>query len=357
LRRKGPVVTALDRAFDPRNNSLNFLRLVLALAVIVSHQWPLGGYGPEPVVAGLTPGTWAVAGFFAISGYLIANSRLNMGFPPFLARRVLRIYPGFLVCLLVVALFFAPLSTVLGEGTVHWSSAASFVGRNVFLKIEQNSIDATLPNAPYGPAWNGSLWTLFYEFVCYLGIGVLLSTAARWRGPLTVAAWLGCAGAYVAFQHHIGPSGNATLVNMAELGAVFFAGSVLAVFAGRVPMDWRLGIAAAVVAVAAGQLGWFTLVGSLPAAYLCLWLGIVLPCQRIGRRTDISYGVYIYAFPVQQTLNLLHVNRLPVGFSVLVSAAVTVPFAFASWFLVEKPALSQKARFAAPRRVAERTAG
>jgi peptidoglycan/LPS O-acetylase OafA/YrhL len=331
--------------FDPRHNSLNFLRLLLALAVIVSHAWPVGGYGSEPRIAGDTVGTWAVGGFFAISGFLIARSRLHTSFPGFLLRRFLRIYPGYLVCLLVIVLFFAPLSVAIGPGSIDWGSAASYLGGNLFLKIEQNGIADTLTSVPFGDAWNGSLWTLFYEFVCYLLIGVLLTTIPRWHRTVVVAAFLVVA-ALAALETHRGGSG--TFAEFVRLGAIFLGGSVIAVFADRIPFDWRLGVAAWVllpVTSAAGAASW---AGALPMAYAWLWLGIVLPFARVGRRNDISYGVYIYAFPVQQTLVLLHVNRLPVTVSILLEAAVTVPLAAASWFLVEKRALTLKSRRAAP---------
>ena len=187
-------MTTIDAGFDPRRNSLNCLRLVLAVAVIVSHTWPLGGYGPDPVIAGETLGTWAVAGFFAISGYLIANSRLHLPFGTFVVRRVLRIYPGYLVCLEVVAAGFAPLSAALGSGSINWGSAGSYLVDNLLRKVHQDGISDTLANAPYGPAWNGSLWTLIYEFLVLprdrcvavrdarrtLVVGALVLCAAVW---------------------------------------------------------------------------------------------------------------------------------------------------------------------------------
>ena len=70
-----------------------------------------------------------------------------------------------------------------------------------------------------------------------------------------------------------------------------------------------------------------------------LLLGVVLPLQRVGAVNDISYGMYIYAFPLQQLMNELGANRLPVGVSLTIAVAATVPFAAASWFFVEKPML------------------
>jgi peptidoglycan/LPS O-acetylase OafA/YrhL len=335
-------MTTIGAGFDPRRNSLNCLRLVLAVAVIVSHTWPLGGYGPDPVIAGENLGTWAVAGFFAISGYLIATSRLHLPFGTFVVRRVLRIYPGYLVCLVVVAAGFAPLSAALGSGPIDWGSAASYIGNNLLLKVHQDGISHTLANAPYGTAWNGSLWTLIYEFLCYLAIGALLF-ATRGRRALVVAALVLCAAVWTV-EWHAGATG--LLQSFAFLASIFFAGSVIALYADRIPLDWRLGVLGVVLTAASGYLHVVPWLGALPIAYVCLWLGIVLPFQRVGRTNDISYGVYIYAFPMQQLLlACLDARRLPVGVAVLLSIACTIPLAAASWFLVERRALALKSRF------------
>ncbi|HEY7049806.1 MAG TPA: acyltransferase [Jatrophihabitantaceae bacterium] len=325
-----------------RRNSLNFLRLAFALMVIVSHAWPIGGYGDDPRIAGEKLGTWAVAGFFAISGYLIAHSRRHATMSTFLVRRVLRIYPGYLVCLVVVAFAFAPVSAAIGPGSLHWSSAFSYVTHDLLLKVHQEGIRDTLTGVPYGPAWNGSLWTLIYEFLCYLAIGLLLSLAARWHHALVVAAFLATAALYT-LEHHLGRDG--TLALFAFLGAIFFAGSVLAVFAERVPLDWRIGVLAIGIAAASAELNAIPWLGALPIAYVCMWLGAVLPFHRIGRVNDLSYGFYIYAFPVQQMIMVaLGRHRLPVGVAAVLAVAGTLPFAAASWFIVEKRALALKGR-------------
>lgn len=333
---------AIARQLDPRRNSLNFLRLVFALLVIVSHAWPIGGYGPDPEFAGLSLGGWAVTGFFGISGYLITKSRLSAGFAEYLGRRVLRIYPGYLVCLLVTAFVFAPVSVALGAGSVRWSSALSFVGHNIALKLEQNGIADTLGHAPVANAWNGSLWTLFFEFLCYLAVGALLFTT-RGRGVLVVAAFVGCAVGDTVLVHGLDVR-TGTVENFAWLAATFFAGAVLAVYADRVPLTAPLGVLALVLAPIATHLELLPLLGSLPVAYACLWLGKALPASRIGRTHDLSYGIYIYAFPVQQCVTLRYGDRLPVGVAIALSIALTVPLAALSWFLVERPALQLKGR-------------
>jgi peptidoglycan/LPS O-acetylase OafA/YrhL len=344
-----PHATRFDARFDPRRNSLNALRLVLAALVIFSHAWPLGGFGSDPSPARQSLGHWAVLGFFAVSGYLIAASRARSGFGAFLAARVLRIYPAFLVCLILVAFVAAPLSTELTTG--HWTAGAgaSYVAHNALLKIEANTVGGTIPHVPYGPAWNGSLWTLFYEFLCYLLVGVLLSAPRRWHGPLVAAAFAVTAVGGQLTVHRTG-----TAADFLSLAPVFLAGSLLYLYADRIPVAWPYGVAALVLVPVAGQLNVVSSIGAPVIVYACFWLGIVLPLQKVGHRNDISYGVYIYAYPVQQLVAAAGWNRHGVALYILLSVLLTLPLAAASWFVVEHPALGLKKRLrrAAPGRVA-----
>lgn len=106
---KAPAGLLLGKPLDPRNNSLNLIRLILALAVLVHHSWPLTGAADEPVFAGETLGGWAVSGFFVISGYLITGSRFSHGLGDYLVHRIARIMPAFIVCLLTMVIFFSRL--------------------------------------------------------------------------------------------------------------------------------------------------------------------------------------------------------------------------------------------------------
>jgi peptidoglycan/LPS O-acetylase OafA/YrhL len=102
-----------------RENSLNAVRLVLASMVLVAHSWPLSGLGQDPAIGGEHAGPLAVAGFFAVSGYLIAGSRLRLSLPQFAWNRLLRIYPGYWTVVVVIGLVLAPLASwVVGE---HWT--------------------------------------------------------------------------------------------------------------------------------------------------------------------------------------------------------------------------------------------
>ena len=104
-------VSTIEQSFSAKRNSLNFLRLILALAVVFSHSITLGLFGSEWILGRTTLGTVAVYGFFGISGYLIAGSAGRNNTGRYLWQRFLRIFPAFWVCLIVTAFLF---------GTIAW---------------------------------------------------------------------------------------------------------------------------------------------------------------------------------------------------------------------------------------------
>jgi peptidoglycan/LPS O-acetylase OafA/YrhL len=109
-------------------------------------------------------------------------------------------------------------------------------------------------------------------------------------------------------------------------------------YADRLPFDGRWAAVSLVVLILVGVAGQFVAVGALPLAYLLMWLAVRLPLHSFGRRFDISYGLYIYAFPVQQMLARADVQRAGVAVFVLASVVLAIPPAFLSWVLVERPA-------------------
>lgn len=323
--------------FDPRRNSLNALRLLFAVLVIVSHTWPIGGFGPDPRWGDFSIGIWAVAGFFAVSGWLIIGSRLDSALGSYLWRRFLRIYPGFLVCLAVVGFGFAALGQALGGGAYGVLDSARYVGANSLLVMLEARVGDTPSGVPYPAAWNGSLWTLSLEAICYLLVGLIVSlVAVRWLRASMVVCLVG----FSAVELGIG-AGLPTpevLHLLATLAPFFFAGAVLFLHRDRVPVSLPLAalcLAACVAVVVTGSNG---VLLAVPLAYLVLWLGVRLPLQAVGARNDISYGVYIYAFPVQQILAILGVQRAGPAVFALASVLASLPFAALSWFAVERPA-------------------
>lgn len=321
-----------------RDNGLNLIRLCLAFLVIVSHAYPIGGFGPDPALGDLGLGSLAVGGFFAISGYLITKSRFQTGFRKFAIRRALRIFPGYWVCLIFTAFVAAGLAGIVRGG---WSllDAFSFFAINVpMIKAGGNDIGTTLAGLPYQEAWNGSLWTLRYEVLCYIVTGVALTFAFVRRHRVVLAVAFGVVTACSLFVHSRGVDG--VVADIALLIPFFLAGATIYVYSDKIQSNSWLALLAAGLFIATISTGSGRSLSALPLAYILLWLGIVLPKSvgRVAAKDDISYGTYLYAFPVQQLLVTVGAHHLGVLAYIVLSIAITAPLAVLSWVYIERPA-------------------
>jgi len=343
---------SLGSTFDPRNNALNFLRLVFASCVIFGHSAGLGGFAHPPVFE-LIGAVVPVDAFFIISGFLIARSwDRRPNWRRFLWHRALRILPAFWICLLVTAFIAAPLGTWLTNGSLlgFWTAPDSpfdYIKSNFLLWIAQTGISGGPTGVPFPGDWNGSLWTLYWEFLCYLGIG-LLGTLGIIRGKRTIVLILFLGIWSVMLLRLLDPNWVGSLfetsatLNPLRLSLVFLAGTLFYLYRNSIPVDGRWAAAAAVLVGLSFFFGsQYRAIGGIPLAYLVMWLGVRLPV-RIGSKNDISYGVYIYAFPCQQLLAICGLNRLGFLPYAIGSAVATTPLAFASWYAIERPALALK---------------
>lgn len=334
----------LAGSFRRESNSLNVLRLVLAGLVVVSHA-PLAGHGSPPYrLGGLDIGGWAVAAFFAISGWLVTESRIRLALWHYLWRRCIRIFPGFWVALLVTAFVFAPVATRVG-GSWNIGSAFTYVGSNLGLVIRQPGIANTLHDSPYQTVWNLSLWTLAWEFACYLGIGFIWCVPVFRQRWWTLAAFAAVTAAQ--FGIAVGEPGWAShgMATGLRLVSFFLAGAVLLRFGSDISARGSVAVAAAAALVMLAALGKVAIFGALPLAYLAIWLACRLPFVNWGRTYDLSFGLYIYAFPIQQLLSQAGIARAGAAAYLGLTAVVVVPIAAGSWILVERPALRWRTRW------------
>ncbi|CAM3665953.1 acyltransferase family protein [Nocardioides zeicaulis] len=314
----------LRDAVVARPNALNLVRLVLASFVIVSHTWPIGRFGD--LWGGEPPfGRWAVSAFFCLSGFLVARSRLRLSIGRFFWHRGLRIFPAAWVCLAVVVFVLAPLSLLKGG---EWSPrvVVGFLVRDADLVHMVFGISGTVADG----AWVGSMWSLEFELLAYLVAAVLLAGWAR--------------------RHAVGAPAVALLVLTVWGGSephawqwllgMFVAGMLVQGISDRVPVSGRLAALSVVALVVLHMAGWERSLWPLPLCYLVLWLGVTVPASW-APRSDISYGVYLYGFPVQVTIEWF-LPGLPLVGHMVLALAVSYVLAYASWTLVERPALRLK---------------
>jgi peptidoglycan/LPS O-acetylase OafA/YrhL len=339
-------------AHPEEKNCFDLIRLVLALLVVYSHAYLVGGFGVEgfsKLIRGQSlAGSIAVTAFFGISGFLVSRSfAVRHDGMLFLKARILRIFPGLYFSLLLTAFVFAPLISKLNPLSTGWklSGASHYVWANLLARICQWNIGGVLKGLPCDASLDGALWSLFPELCCYglvlfLGLtGALQSKRANLL--LCLFAFLVLHFSLVLSPHreNLAPT-LISLTGWASYIAAFLVGAALYAFkdqfglGGRQEVFWW-----AVVAVLLKFGGW-ALIGpiALPAAIIhsAYAFSISLPA-------DFSYGIYILHFPILQLLAAAGVNRSGFVAYFTVGVLVTWIFSTLSWYCVEKPALALKA--------------
>lgn len=296
--------------------NFDLMRLVAALLVVVSHTFPLAGQPPLTIHGIEDFGALGVSIFFVISGYLVTAS-YERDPKSYLLKRILRIEPGLIASLMVTVVLLSFVTTA--PPADYWREAALYVGRNALLYPATYDLPGVFEDAPLAGVVNGVLWTLRLEFTFYL---VLMLVRANLK--LVVALALLCATLWLALTATTPGWADDRITRIAFLvgrnGFLFFAGAALWLARTKIPL-WLGGVSAIA----------FPFVGplALPTA--------VIGLSRPGRLpADLSYGVYIYAFPIQQQLALM--GKL----NVITAILAVLPFAAASWFLVEKPTMRLK---------------
>ncbi len=324
-----------------RLNNFDALRIAAAFAVLLSHQYALCGL-KEPVVFGaMSLGTLGVLVFFSISGFLVSQSwRQDPHLARFLAKRILRIWPGLAAFTLLAACILGPVTTILPLRNYFLSPEFGEFFKNLSLFTIRYELPGVFDNNTFPKAVNGSLWTIPYEVRCYLAL-LLLGMFRLLKVPLLVGLVTVLCGAYY-FLFAPDPT-NYHLY----FGLFFFTGVCFDLL--RPHWETRVPTLSFLLCVLGGVL---FLSGAPRVAFLLLIAGfsVVLGTRstpilrRFGRYGDISYGVYVYAFGVQQTVLWAAGKALPFLAGLLSAAIVTTLCALASWHWIEHPALGLKAR-------------
>jgi peptidoglycan/LPS O-acetylase OafA/YrhL len=355
-RRRRAVLLA-DRSAS-RDNVFDVLRLVAALAVLVSHSYALTGRAePLGTATGETLGGFGVVVFFGISGFLVARSwAAQPRVPAFAAKRLLRLIPALVVAVWLTALVLGPLVTTLPLGD-YLTSAQTWVypARSSLLVTFNGRLPGVFTADPVSGAVNGSLWTLPVEAFAYVTVVAFgLLSLARRRVALLAALVVLLVALVPAVDvgSHLPAAAQGTAVGLDSVVvihvlAAFVVGSALFAFRERVRLSWWPVPALTVLWIAGRSAGWTPVVASLLIPYAVLVVAYRAPLRlnALVRPGDVSYGVYIYAFPVQQTLLFIGHGLSALALTAL-AAPVTYALAFASWRLIEAPALALKRRLA-----------
>ena len=339
-------------------NNLDFCRFWLAVMVIFSHSYHLsqGHEDAEPMGlltnGQLRSGPFAVCCFFAISGFLITHSWIrSKSSADFLMKRFLRIYPGFIAVTLLGVFLLAPFV----------SEHFEFGPRKLLmlplwlLSLRQVPMPSIFPNNPLPGALNGSLWSIPYEFKCYLAV-MLIGSLGFFGQRVRVALLLICVVVGCAVYPSIpnisslenGPIEKVfgSVLAWCQVFPYFIAGMAFYLFRDRIPSSTLLLVIAFfsfVVASAFPPAG--LVVFPFAITYALFWFAFhpKIPFKSWSRYGDFSYGTYLYAFPIQQLITMKMPGISPIMLF-LISTPPSIIAGVFSWHVVEKHFLRLKNR-------------
>jgi peptidoglycan/LPS O-acetylase OafA/YrhL len=345
---------------EKSSNNFDFLRLTAAFFVIISHSFYLTGYTLEPLKLinnSMGFGNLAVAMFFIISGYLITKSWVrNPSALRYLWSRLLRIVPGLAGVVLLTIFILGPLVTALplkqyflDPGTWLYLKNIGIYGINFYLP-------GVFLHNPYPAAVNGSLWTLPMEFTMYLtvlALGLLgLINKRRFVLFITLAsvaiyayAKYPSLGAYAPLYSWLTALGFIQCFSMlaAYFPIFFLMGMTFFLYRDSIRLDWKPFLLFSALWLLSLWSQYTDIASFFCLPYMVLFLAFhpTRHLKNAGRYGDFSYGLYIYAFPVQQSLAYAFPGIAPAAM-LLMTVPATLLLAIASWKLIESRALALK---------------
>jgi peptidoglycan/LPS O-acetylase OafA/YrhL len=347
--RGGPTLGQKMVQFGGHTRGFDYLRFGLAFLVLCWHGVK-ACYGPDAERALLDSPLHGLIClilpmFFALSGFLVCGSlERTRKLAPFVVHRVLRIVPALAVEITLSALILGPFMTQLP--LAEYFSDATFY--RYFLNII-GFIHFVLPGVfasnPEPYTVNASLWTIPYELECYIMLvivaGLNLLRRVRLLTIMVLLSWIGFTGLLlwrgsVADAMQSGPPGRLLVVS-------FLAGNIVYLLRDTLRLSRTLLAIAAVSSY--GLLSWpeTAFLAPLPVAYLTACLGLMNPPKiPVLMDGDYSYGLYLFAFPIQQTYSALFPSARIWILNVGVTVALSLCYAFMSWHLIEKPILRHR---------------
>ncbi|MFG1189433.1 acyltransferase family protein [Xanthobacter flavus] len=337
---------------DFRPSGFDFLRLILALSVLVPHAATIAqgeAFGEEFFNGTFAPYFQLVLpAFFILSGFLVSGSMFrSKTLVMFAGLRFIRIYPALMVEVILSAFIIGPLVTVL--------PLREYFTDPLFFRYLVNvtgHITYWLPgvfvNNPKPLIVNWQLWTVPWELMCYVAISILIVIGVKRRRVLVFPA-LGLLLFYCIFVEVVRPAMAGAHPFVALVGHVsgrelivcFLLGVALFLYKDEIPWDWRLFVAALLLAVLFTTyipVGHY--IGMFFAAYATIFLGLCNPKRRafVGL-SDYSYGIYLYGYVIQQFIaDVLPFSRVWY-LNLLFAVPLSILCGVMSWHFVEKPAI------------------
>lgn len=349
----------MEKQLDFKSNAFDFIRLSLALIVVFSHSFLIGGWGSAPHVKvnneDLSLGSFAVYGFFILSGILIFKSAISStNILSYTKKRFLRIFPGLWATLILIAFVFMPIIYIKnGVGYIDYLKQYGFdiikyIFNNgvVFFYGKSRNIGSIVQSYPAGEIGAGeiagSFWTLAFELKVYM-LAAIIAFTGLFKRKFAVPViffifWiiyinLGFEQSIITRIVHKVIKDDHNIV----LSTYFLAGSVAFQFIEKIKLNYKFFAISIILTSLSLIYKFFPVVGPFTLTYILLFSGTYLPFTDIAKKYgDLSYGVYVYSFPIQVLLYTFGFQSFGFIAYTSISIILSLIFGYISYHLVEK---------------------
>ncbi len=323
--------------------------------VILTHSYALTGNDSQEVLVRLTHGQWtlgglAVAVFFMISGFLVSHSYLNSkDISEFILKRFLRIFPGLAVVILLSAFLLGPIISELTPKEYFTHPQTYHYLHTIVLFPIEYVLPGVFGSNLYPNAVNGSIWTIPYEVLCYIGVCLLGGFGFFKQKKTLIALFLiiFCVMSYLPESILITTKNGITIRYLLELSCYFLVGAIFYFYHNKIKYNYLYLALSLVVLIYCSYQNEFKNAFMLAGAYVVFHFAFDtnIKLSNFSKYGDFSYGLYIYAFPVQQLVQHLTINSVGFKGNFLISFVITLILAFLSWHIVEKNFIKKKSYF------------
>lgn len=341
----------LEEKYDRKNNTFDYIRIILAIFVIIAHSYPIFfGVGESDFITKIlrteSLGGIAVIGFFILSGFMITQSILNSkSIKEFFLKRVIRLFPGLIVMLLLTVFVLGP---IVYNGNIE----NYFRNTGTWKYLIQNinlfgntaySIEGIFMNNPYPAAINGSLWSLKHEFILYI-ILMILSLCSILKDRKFMLFITGISIVIYVLNIPFSPIFNSLthigiimeITQFVKLMMYFFIGATIYLYKDKIKMNIKYFIFCLLILLTGISLNVTKYALILTMPYILMYIGTIkLKKNYLKKIGDFSYGLYIYAFPIQQLIVYYFKNNITIWTYMFLSIIITSLFAIISTYLID----------------------
>ncbi|HHV10259.1 MAG TPA: acyltransferase [Clostridiales bacterium] len=337
----------ISEALKNKRNNFDLIRLIAAVMVIYSHSYALcGKTDPGPSFYQQTYGGLGVAIFLMISGFLVTLSWFKSeNLSVFLKARCLRIFPALIFVIFITTFILGPIVTSLPLPQYFSNPDTYRYLKTITLFDVRYYLPGVFTDNVYQYAVNGSLWSLVYEFIFYLIVAFFGVTGLLKRKSVTIFLFaitltLSSLNAFPTFHIY-----TIYFSQFLPLFTYFTAGMLFYIFKDHIPLSKSFAAISILVLILASffsglNISLFIIFGTYLIFFIALSPDIKLP--QISKVGDFSYGLYIYAFPVQQFVVWIYGNKISPINNFMLSTIIALFFSAFSWHIIEKNFLKLK---------------